>query len=260
MSDDEVSLEFNDENNEEFDIDDNDDNDDNEDDNNDDNDIEDDKFSETASTTSEISTIGGDNFEVTNRAKLVELNKNTSKKIKGKNIINQGKTGGDDDNDDDEIEEVDDDTEYELLDEETTAALEDEYGERPTIDKIIKKEKAEEPAVTKKSLQVFKKIIEVAPEKRKTSNILTRFEMTEILSIRTQQISEGSMHFIDTKNEILSKLTDPKDIAELEFNMRRCPLRLRRKIGEKRINGILHEFIEYFNVNQMGRPPLVHLN
>ncbi len=160
------------------------------------------------------------------------INIDTIKNVKGGKKEAIKKKGGEDDSSDEE--EIDDENEVdeaEIIDDEAAEAeLEETGGGRRTIDKIVN------AAEKQKNVQLFKKIVEILPERRKTSNMLTRFEMTEIISVRTQQISEGSAHFINIENEALAKLTDPRDIAELEFNLRRCPLRLRRKIGEKKIN------------------------
>lgn len=175
------------------------------------------------------------------------------KNMKKTRNVNSRKSGGVDDSEDeadleDGIGEVD---EVELLDEA------DEVETGNTVEAIEKREKLVESA-EKKPSAIFKKVIEIAPGRRKTSNYLTRFEMAELLSIRTQQISEGSIDFVEDR-KLLEGITDPKKIAELEFSLRRCPLRLRRFIGVKKIDGVLHEYIEYFDVNLMMRPALGHL-
>ncbi len=57
-----------------------------------------------------------------------------------------------------------------------------------------------------------------------TSKYMTKFELTSILSIRTQQIARGSPLLI----ELSDNITDPFEIAKLELQQNKCPLIIRR--------------------------------
>ena len=81
--------------------------------------------------------------------------------------------------------------------------------------------------------------------KNKLDNInynpyITKFEKTKILSIRTQQISKGAPILIDLPNDI----TDPYDIAMLEYNQNKTPFIIRRywpnnKFKDCKINDLI---------------------
>jgi len=96
----------------------------------------------------------------------------------------------------------------------------------------------------------YHKVI-IVLKNRKSSNILTKFEQCEIISIRAQQIANNDIALIDK-----GLLDDPIDIAKKELMLRKCPLILRRKMGEI-FNKEKKEFIEYYeywDVNQMTFP------
>jgi hypothetical protein len=86
-------------------------------------------------------------------------------------------------------------------------------------------------------------IIIVAPENRKTSNLLSLMEMTSLISIRASQIAKFANCFCpEVTNE-----SNPILQAKYELMNGKCPLTLRRKVGEK--NG--QEFVEDWNPNEM---------
>jgi DNA-directed RNA polymerase subunit K/omega len=66
----------------------------------------------------------------------------------------------------------------------------------------------------------------VKSEDKITSNILTIYEMTELISIRATQISNGSYIFTD-----ISGINDPMEMAKKEIIDNRCPLYVKRYIG-----------------------------
>jgi hypothetical protein len=113
--------------------------------------------------------------------------------------------GGDDDDDVDEEDKVDDDA-GELVD----------SARSEKTDNVSK---------------VFRRIIRVPDAERRTSNYMSKFEVTEAISIRTQQIDNGSPHFCSAADII--GIYDARKIAEIEFLKGRSPLLLRRKIGER---------------------------
>lgn len=59
-----------------------------------------------------------------------------------------------------------------------------------------------------------------------TSNILTIYEMTELIGIRATQISQGSPVFID-----IDCISDPIEMAKKEILNNKCPLYVKRYIG-----------------------------
>lgn len=66
----------------------------------------------------------------------------------------------------------------------------------------------------------------IKSDDRITSNILTIYEITELIGIRATQISQGSPIFTDIKN-----ISNPIKMAEKELIDNRCPLYVKRYIG-----------------------------
>ena len=95
---------------------------------------------------------------------------------------------------------------------------------------------------------LHKEIIIVDPEKRKTSNIMTNYELTEAITIRASQLQK---RFIPLTN--VEGLTDAKDMAIKELKDGKSPLFLRRKVGEVTKNGKTTEYYEYWDVNVMSK-------
>lgn len=59
-----------------------------------------------------------------------------------------------------------------------------------------------------------------------TSNILTIYEITELIGIRATQISQGAPVFVD-----IEYISDPLEMAKKEIINNRCPLYIKRYIG-----------------------------
>lgn len=59
-----------------------------------------------------------------------------------------------------------------------------------------------------------------------TSNILTIYEMTELIGIRATQISQGAPVFVD-----IEYISDPIEMAKKEIINNKCPLYIKRYIG-----------------------------
>jgi DNA-directed RNA polymerase subunit K/omega len=74
--------------------------------------------------------------------------------------------------------------------------------------------------------ETHKEIIVVSDQDRITSEVITKYEYTEVTSNRAQQIENGSQIFVDINDE-----DDPIKIAELEVRLKRCPLSIRRFIS-----------------------------
>jgi DNA-directed RNA polymerase subunit K/omega len=92
-----------------------------------------------------------------------------------------------------------------------------------------------------------KEVIIIAPDKRKFSNILSKYEMTEIISIRSTQIAHFNNCMVDAPG-----LSDPILMAKRELMMRKCPLVLSRFAGElPDQNGKKYSYYEYWYPNEM---------
>ena len=89
--------------------------------------------------------------------------------------------------------------------------------------------------------ELHKEIIIVPNNYRKTSEVITKFEFTDVVSNRAKQIENGSPVFVDIKDE-----TDPILMAELEIRMKRCPISIRRLIS--------NNIAEIWDVNDMLIP------
>jgi len=84
--------------------------------------------------------------------------------------------------------------------------------------------------------------IKIVPNKsRKTSEVITKFEFTDVVSNRAKQIEDGSKIFVDIKNE-----SNPIKMAEMEIRMKSCPLSIRRMISGN--------IAEIWEVNEMIIP------
>ncbi len=93
----------------------------------------------------------------------------------------------------------------------------------------------------------------VPDSERKTSDMMSRFEMTNAVTIRASQIERFNNPLVDTAG-----MTDPVKMAKKELMNRRCPLIIRRKVGtiEKSTpEGIILEvYYELWRVNEMKFP------
>jgi DNA-directed RNA polymerase I, II, and III subunit RPABC2 len=89
--------------------------------------------------------------------------------------------------------------------------------------------------------EIHKEIIVVPKQYRKTSEVITKFEYTDVTSNRAKQIENGSPIFTDIKDE-----SDPIKMAEMEIRMKRCPLSIRRLIS--------NNICEIWDVNEMIIP------
>ena len=76
-----------------------------------------------------------------------------------------------------------------------------------------------------------------------TSNILTIYELTELIGIRATQISNGSPVFVDITN-----INDPLEMAKKEIINNKCPLYIKRYLG-------LDKY-ELWDPNEMIKPKL----
>ena len=82
-------------------------------------------------------------------------------------------------------------------------------------------------------------IVIVKPENRLTSNVMSKFEMTDYVSIRTAQIADYNNCMVD-----ISGLDNPVDMAKRELMKRKCPLMLRRYVGRRQSSR--GEWVSYY--------------
>ena len=139
------------------------------------------------------------------------------------------KTDAPDDESDNELEEI----EYDGVDEEFF----DEKNFKDFNSKIQYRIFDPEQYVS----EVHREIIVVPSKYRKTSEVITKFEYTDVTSNRAKQIENGSPVFTDIHDE-----SDPIKMAELEIRMKRCPLSIRRMIS--------NNICEIWDVNEMIVP------
>jgi DNA-directed RNA polymerase I, II, and III subunit RPABC2 len=93
-------------------------------------------------------------------------------------------------------------------------------------------------------------LIVVDPRDRKTTHWLTKFEVTEIINIRSTQISLYANCLVD-----ISGLSDPVAMAWKELYLRKTPLIIRRILGEKKCtDGVLRSFVELWSPSEMTIP------
>ncbi len=81
---------------------------------------------------------------------------------------------------------------------------------------------------------------------RQTSNILSEFEQTELISIRSEQISRYNNPFVDCVG-----LSDPTSMAGRELSMRRSPLMISRIVGEIKADMKRVSVVEHWDPNLM---------
>jgi DNA-directed RNA polymerase subunit K/omega len=112
----------------------------------------------------------------------------------------------------------------------------------------IEEEYEEDELDLKKVSDYNKEIIVIKPENRRTSHILSKFEMTEIVSIRATQIGQHNNCLVD-----ITGLDDPIKMAKRELMARKSPLIVRRHVGDllNKEKGIVESFYEFWSPNEM---------
>lgn len=85
-------------------------------------------------------------------------------------------------------------------------------------------------------------IIYTHPDNRRTSEIMTEYELAEVISVRSKQIENDGTVFTDTNG-----LTDPIQLAFKEVLDKKCPLDVRRPLTDK--------IYERWHVNEMAINP-----
>lgn len=129
-------------------------------------------------------------------------------------------------------------------------ASEDEEEEVEKV-KVLKEKKTKKVTFAKVQIsdkKIIKKII-VPDDQRKTSETLSIYELTDLISNRACMIENGGEYYVTQKE--IEGLTDSRDIAKVEFIKRRTPLKLQRAIGTDKDGNIM---IEEWNVREMTHP------
>lgn len=108
-------------------------------------------------------------------------------------------------------------------------------------------ETAEAAAAAEQTSTFTREIIIIKPEERRTSSTMSRYEMTEHVSIRATQISQYNNCMVD-----ITGLDDPVKMAKRELMMRMSPLVLRRHVGDALLNGEMCSYYEYWSPNEMA--------
>lgn len=148
-------------------------------------------------------------------------------------------------------DEENSDNEYVAGDESEEEPVETVDSEDEANDGESSEEKdVDEPddSVDLKSVSEYnKEIIVIKPENRKFSQILSKYEMTELVSIRATQISQYNNCMVD-----ITGLDDPIAMAQRELRMRKCPIMVRRTAGDiKDASGEVRTYVEDWDPNFM---------
>lgn len=158
---------------------------------------------------------------------------------------------GDNDVDDNDVDDVDDnDTDDKsLIDDANSEISEADNGDESLSDETYDDLEYQFVDDIGSENTIHKDIIIIDPNRRRTSNVMTEYELTEAISIRSTQIEQRNIVLTD-----VTGLDNAEDMAKKEINDGKCPLILRRKVGEIRKNGKLTEYYEYWDVNTMSKP------
>jgi DNA-directed RNA polymerase subunit K/omega len=90
-------------------------------------------------------------------------------------------------------------------------------------------------------------LVVVADDRRRTSDVISRAEITRAIAIRAAQIAARPTFYID-----VGDLSDPIAIAREEFLQRRSPLILEREVGRAARGA---RVVERWRVREMTFPP-----
>lgn len=95
-------------------------------------------------------------------------------------------------------------------------------------------------------------IFVVPDDDRRCSHALSTFELTELISVRSAQISASGPSGVMV--DIPPELTNSRDIAIYELKMRKCPLKIQRFVGQDVIPGKtsrVRKYVEFWSPNEM---------
>jgi DNA-directed RNA polymerase subunit K/omega len=170
---------------------------------------------------------GGAPKKSTKSAKSTKPSKSNKSVAKQTNLEENENPNVDDLDFDDEnqpVNEEDEDDDQELI---------------PDMDPIESLNKLKEHYEYRPELR--KEIIIIHPDNRITSEIMTKFERTEVISIRSRQIENGGNCFVSVDD-----LTDPIEMAIREMQQKRCPCDILRARTDK--------IYERWHVNELANP------
>lgn len=96
--------------------------------------------------------------------------------------------------------------------------------------------------------EYVQKIVVVKPENMITSDVMSKYEMTNYVVIRATQIAERNNCMVD-----ITGLTDPIQMAKRELMRRKCPLVVRRFVGKRKNKktGEVEPYYEFWDPAQM---------
>jgi len=153
----------------------------------------------------------------------------------------------DDDIEETETETVDDNMSDHSENEETESGKES----RAEISFSENQEKISEIVnAAEKTGEFTQEYIVVSPDKRVSSQRMSLFEFTDIISTRATQIEKFADCLVD-----ITGLTSPIDMAKKELFERKSPIIIRRKMGRKKCaDGLTREIYEYWRANEMEFP------
>lgn len=169
--------------------------------------------------------------EVDNKDNINKQNKSSkdqlSKRKKENDEDNEDDKDEDEEEEKEELEEDIEDKEVEIEDAES-----DEENNYDNDDVVLDEDTSDD-------------LVEyiVKEEDRITSDYLSKYEMIELINIRATQISKGDYPFTDVKN-----LRDPISMAKKEIYDNKCPLLVKRGIGNNKF--------EIWNPNLMMKPKI----
>jgi DNA-directed RNA polymerase subunit K/omega len=153
------------------------------------------------------------------------------------------------DDNDDSLEVLEPDKDIEVQKDDESGDAEDVNADSEEEEVEIEEDAAEDTMYDLKKVSKYnRELVVVKPENRMTSHILSKFEMTEIVSIRATQISQHNNPMCD-----MTGLSDPIRMAKRELMLRMCPLTCRRIIGDAKDpkTGEIVTYVEFWNPNEM---------
>lgn len=191
----------------------------------------------------ELTDIDEDEYLIDDYYEIDNKSDNKNKKITIKNNVNSLNVNNSDNNND-KSNDSDDSNDSDASNDSIGTILtetDDEIHEEYLLKIMAIKEGNIRENLEKDREHIFIKI--VPKEERITTDVISRYEYTEVISIRAKHIENGGMIYTDIKNE-----TNPIKMAEMEIHDRKCPLTIIRYINYKTI--------ELWEVNELIIPLL----
>lgn len=145
--------------------------------------------------------------------------KNTEKKQDDKDVIDTGLISDDNEESEDESDIADEGDEGDEGDDECDIIS---YDENAVVD--------DDPVDEQDkyfSSDYFVEVKIIPDDERYTSDFMTLYEFTSVLGIRTQQISKDGQSYIESND------MTPKETAIKELYEKKCPLKIRRVVGDR---------------------------